>query len=174
MVTSLQSKLQDLDVEPNPKISISILAAGLTVRSRTEKIKDFDGDRPFMQKNRRLRRAERGARGARGGRRHSLNMGVLLTGRTTDTGHGPSRRGAVTCVLRASPQLPHVVLLGPLEPSLARRVTHGPHTAHSGRFYQAQYLMIFCAVSGSKDKASDKQQGSAISLLPSLYAALIN
>ena len=48
MVTSLQSELQDFDVEPNPKISISILAAGLTVRSRTEKIKDFDGDRPFI------------------------------------------------------------------------------------------------------------------------------
>jgi hypothetical protein len=59
--------LQDFDVESNPKISISILAAGLTVRSRTEKIKDFDGDRPFMQKNRRLRRAERGACGAQGG-----------------------------------------------------------------------------------------------------------
>jgi hypothetical protein len=37
VVTSLQSELQDFDVEPNPKISISILAAGLTVRSRTEK-----------------------------------------------------------------------------------------------------------------------------------------
>jgi hypothetical protein len=61
--------LQDFDVEPNPKISISILAARLTVRSSTEKIKDFDGYRPFLQKNRRLRRAERGACGARGGQR---------------------------------------------------------------------------------------------------------
>ena len=41
MVASPQSELQDFDVDPNPKISISILAAGPTGEGDMVKIKDF-------------------------------------------------------------------------------------------------------------------------------------